>query len=168
MSNEQKTPLTRTLPLLAQRKALAEIRKSGLSLPGHVTAVSGSIVTVSFDVQNLLLQPVDMPVFGPEYIRYPIQVGDKGVAFPASVYIGGVSGLGTGTATLTQQANLTTLVWFPCGNKNWSTVVGGLVFPVSAVTATENLTVGNGWTGTFVDLNGQVITVQNGIIVNGE
>jgi hypothetical protein len=63
-----------------------------------------------------------MPVFGPIYIRYPIQVGDKGVTFPIDVYLGGVSGLGGGTADTTLQGNLSTLVWFPVGNSNWPSV----------------------------------------------
>lgn len=124
MTNAQKTPLSRTLSLFAQQKALDEIAKRGQALPGHVLSVSGgpppSIVTVNFDVEDLTLPQVAMPIFGPEYIRYPIQVGDLGVAFPASVYLGGVSGLGGGTADTTLRANLSTLVWFPISNKNWA------------------------------------------------
>jgi hypothetical protein len=45
-----------------------------------------------------------------------------GVAFPASVYIGGVSGLGGGVATMALQGNLSCLVWFPIGNKAFSAV----------------------------------------------
>lgn len=52
-------------------------------------------------------------------IRYPIQAGDLGVCFPADAALGGVSG-GTGTADLTQQANLSTLVFFPIGSSKWS------------------------------------------------
>lgn len=124
MSNEQKTPFVRTLPRLAERKAVEEIEKRGYALPGHVSSIDGSIVTVDFDVTGTLLPQVTMPVFGPEYIRYPIQVGDKGVAFPATLYIGGVSGLGqSATAAFgVLQGNLSSLVWFPCGNSNWSAV----------------------------------------------
>ena len=124
MANEQKTPMARSLPVFAQARALAEIAKRGLALPGHVTSITGQIVTVNFDVKGLTLNQVQMPLFGPEYIRYPVQVGDKGVAFPASVYIGGVSGLGTGTADDTIQGNLSTLVWFPIANQAWATPPG--------------------------------------------
>jgi hypothetical protein len=124
MSRAQKTPLSRSLPTFAQKKALDEIAKRGLALPGHVVAVTGAIVTVNFDLLDVTLQKVTMPLFGPEYIRYPVQVGDKGVAFPASVYLGGVSGLGGGTADLTMRGNLSTLVWFPIGNKNWTAPPG--------------------------------------------
>jgi hypothetical protein len=125
MSSAQKTPYSRTAPLLAQRKALDEIAKRGQALPGHVVAATGAIVTVNFDVTDVTLSQVQMPVFGPEYVRYPIQVGDLGVAFPASVYLGGVSGLGGGTADTTLRGNLSTLVWFPIGNKNWTAPPGG-------------------------------------------
>lgn len=120
----QKTPLARTLPRFAQGKALDEIAKRGQALPGRVLSVSGAIVTVAFEVTGKTLSQVTMPLFGPEYIRYPVQVGDKGVAFPASVYLGGVSGLGGGTADFTLRGNLSTLVWFPIGNKNWAAPPG--------------------------------------------
>jgi hypothetical protein len=121
MSQAQKTPLSRTLSAFTQQKARDEIAKLGQALPGHVLAVSGAIVTVAFDVKGMTIPQVTMPLFGPEYIRYPIEVGDKGVAFPASVYLGEVSGLGSGSASRTQ-ANLSTLVWFPIANKKWTAV----------------------------------------------
>jgi hypothetical protein len=125
MSNQQKIPLSRTLPNFVQQRVLAEISKRGRALPGHVVAVDGPIVTVNFDVTGAVLPQVTMPILGAEYVRYPIQVGDKGVTFPVDVYTGQVSGLGpTGTAAdfSTQQGNLATLMWVPCGNKNWSPV----------------------------------------------
>lgn len=123
MSNIQKTPLARTLPAFTKNKALDEIQKRGMALPGTVVSVSGAIVTVNFEVTGATLNNVTMPLFGPEYIRYPIKPGDKGVAFPASVYIGQVSGLGAPQEVAdlnTLYGNLSTLVWFPIGNKNWT------------------------------------------------
>jgi hypothetical protein len=58
-------------------------------------------------------------MFGPEYIRYPTQVGDTGIVLPIDVYIGGVIGIG-GTATLTQPGNLSSLVFFPIGRRDFS------------------------------------------------
>lgn len=122
MANEQKTPFSRTQPLLAQRAALAEIAKRGSGLPGKVVSASGPIITAALDVSNALLQSVQMPLFGPEYIRYPIQPGDLGIAIAIPVYIGAVSGLGPDIPAqigpLT--ANLSALVWLPCGNQNWT------------------------------------------------
>ena len=118
----QKTPISRTLPLYVQSLIRQEIDKLGKALPAIVQSVNGSIVTVNFQVSGVTLPVVEMPLFGPEYIRYPIQAGDKGVCFPADVYLGGMSGLGTGVADMSQRGNLTTLVFFPIGNKNWSSV----------------------------------------------
>lgn len=119
--NEQKTPLVLTLNALAQRKALDAISLLGKALPASVVAVSGSIVTVKFEVQSTFTLPnVTCPMFGPEYIRYPTRVGDLGAVFPADAYLGGMSGLGGGVADLSLQANLSALVFFPIASKNWS------------------------------------------------
>jgi hypothetical protein len=88
-----------------------------------VTAVSGSIVTVKFEVNAgpITLPPVTIPVAGPEYIRYPIQVGCQGFTVSADVYIGNITGLGPATApSLAPPGNLSALVFFPIGNKNFS------------------------------------------------
>lgn len=121
-SNAYKTPLSHTLNRFASRKALDEILKRGLAVPGHVTAVSGAIVTIAFDLTGLTLSKIAMPLAAAEYIRLPIQANDKGLAVPASFYLGGVSGLGGGTADTTLQGNLSTLFWLPIGSKNFSTV----------------------------------------------
>lgn len=121
--NALKTPLTKSLPRMADRKALEAINRTGRALPCSVTKVVGAIVTVKFEVQSgFTLSPVTMPLFGPEYIRYPIQKGDKGFTVPADVYLGGMSGLGGGTADMSQRGNLSTLVFFPIGSKNWTNV----------------------------------------------
>lgn len=124
MSNEQRTPLSRTLPLVGQRAALAEIEQRGYALPCHVTAVNGAIVTVAFDVVSMApLPPCTMPIAGSEYIRLPIQVGCKGVARPASVDISIVTGLGPGNSLpdITEiPGNLSALEFAPTGNAKWT------------------------------------------------
>jgi len=122
MSDAQKTPLSRTLSGFATQKALDEIAKIGLRLPGHVTAVTGAIVTVNFDVEGLTLPQVTMAAAMSRYARAPIQIGDLGYATTADAYLGGVTGLGGGAADGTQRGNLATLVWVPLGNKGWSEV----------------------------------------------
>jgi hypothetical protein len=122
MSNAQKTPLSRSLSAFTQRKVLDEIDKRGRSLPCSVVSVDGPIVTVNFEVMGLNLPRVTMPLFGSEYVRLPIQPGATGVTFPCDVYLGGVSGLGGATADDTPRGNLSTLVFFPVGNKNWPAV----------------------------------------------
>lgn len=123
MSNAQKIPFTRSLDRHAVKRIEDAMQREGQSLPCSVVSVSGSIVTVRFEVLGLFTLPqVTVPLFGPEYIRYPIQPGDKGVAFAASARLGGMSGLGDGVADLGQPSNLGALVFFPIGNATWGAV----------------------------------------------
>lgn len=106
-----------------QARALDQIQLTGKALPCSVVSVSGAIVTVKFEVKSIYTLPnVTVPLFGPIYIRYPIQPGDKGVVLPADAYLGGMSGLGGGTASVTRRANLSALVFLPFGNTDWATV----------------------------------------------
>ena len=119
--NSQKTPLARTLNQFAERKTRGIIDLLGKALPASVVAIPTAgvpIVTVKFELTNIpyTLPQVTVPLAGSEYIRLPIQVGCKGMVLPAGAYLGGVSGLGGGTADLSQRANLSTLVFFPIGN----------------------------------------------------
>ena len=126
MPAAQKTPLISSLNVFAQQKVKEAIYQLGKALPCSVVAVDGPIITVAFAVIGPYTLPqVVMPLFGPEYIRYPIQVGDLGVTFPVDVYLGGISGLGPpgAVADMSQsQGNLSNLVFLPCGNKNWTPV----------------------------------------------
>lgn len=118
----QKLPLARSLNRIAEQQAQNAISILGKALPAQVTAVAGSIVTIKFLVQSasMTLPNVTVPVAGSEYVRLPVQVGDLGVVFPADVFLGGVTGLGSGVASLSLPANLSALVFFPVGNKNFS------------------------------------------------
>lgn len=118
----QKTPLSRTLTTYVDGMIRKEIQKLGKALPCQVVDIdaTGTIVTVSFQLSDAQLPQVQLPVAGAEYIRYPIQKGSLGVTFPADTYLGQVTGLGSGAASLTRRANLSTLVFFPVGNKNWT------------------------------------------------
>lgn len=123
MADGQKTPLAASLNRLSERKINDAMQLVGKALPASVVAVTGSIVTVKFEVDsNFNLPQVTLPLFGPEYIRYPIQEGDKGFVVPCDVFLGGMSGLGSGIAALQQAANLSSLVFFPIGNTDWSDV----------------------------------------------
>ena len=121
--NVQKIPISDSAPPFALQRAYDATQELGKALPCSVVSVAGAIVTVKFEVQDLHTLPdVTVPLFGPEYIRYPIQKGDLGVVFPADTYLGGVSGLGGGVAGLSRRGNLTALVFFPIGNRTWSAV----------------------------------------------
>ena len=119
----QKTPIARTLEQFGHRKAQSAINLLGQSLPASVaTVVSSGIVTVKFELTNVpfTLQNITVPMIGSEYVRLPIQPGCKGLVIAADAYLGGMSGLGGGTADLTHRPNLSNLAFVPLGNKGWS------------------------------------------------
>lgn len=172
--NVLKTPYALSLNEFAQRKINNAIQLLGKALPASVVAVNGAIVTVKFEVNSVYTLPVvTIPLFGPEYIRYPIQVGDLGVVFPVDFHIGQISGLGGGIADLSTPANLAALVFFPIGNKNWTAVdptavvirgPGGVELEDEAVTCKLKLTA-NGITITLPA--GKTLTVNggNGVVI---
>ncbi|MBU9566231.1 hypothetical protein [Burkholderia multivorans] len=117
--NYSKLPLQRSLNRVAIARAAQAIEDTGNALPCRVTKVSGAIVTVEFEVQGKwTLQPVTIPKAESPWIRMPTQIGDKGVTLPADVYLGGISGLGGGTADFRRRGNLTALVFVPVSNAN--------------------------------------------------
>ncbi len=129
MSIEQKLNFARNMNGFADRKVDAALQVAGKILPVSVVSQSGKMVTVSFDLHEapFLLPKLTVPIFGPQYIRYPMQPGDKGVVIPADTYIGGVSGLGGGIADMTPPANLSALVFLPISNTEWQDVDGQVV-----------------------------------------
>lgn len=119
----QKIPLFESANKMAQNRVNDAIQLTGRALPCRVVSVSNSIVTVKFEINTGFTLPnVTIPMFGGEYIRYPTQVGDKGVVLPFDARLSGVSGIGGGTADLSQPANLTALVFLPISNTAWSAV----------------------------------------------
>lgn len=125
-TNSQKTPFLRSFNDAMRVRAGNRQATTGKTYPCTVTKVTGSIVTVKFEVSQppFTLPQSTMPVFGPEYIRYPIQVGCKGMAIAADAFIGAMSGLGTGVADLSEQPNLSCLMFMPVGNVGFSSVDG--------------------------------------------
>lgn len=87
-------------------------------LPCHVIAVDKDMVTVAFDTKNTVWTPpnMKMPQAFSAYGREPTRVGDKGTAVPSDYYLGGVTGLGGGTADYSPRGNLTALVFHPASN----------------------------------------------------
>lgn len=120
--NAQKTPFLSSINEFAGRKIGNALQIEGKALPCSVVSIIGSIVVVKFELTKtpFTLPNTMMPVVGSEYVRLPIQVGCKGVAFPADARIGGMSGLGGGTADLSPPGNLAALTFFPIGNKGWT------------------------------------------------
>jgi hypothetical protein len=124
--------------------------------------VSGSIVTVAFEVNAApyTLPNITIPKAESPWIRMPTQVGDKGVTMPADAYLGGVSGLGGGVATLTRPGNLSALVFVPISNsgsppidQNAAQVQGpnGAIIRTTEGTTSQIVTDTTGTTVTFGD-----------------
>ena len=120
--NSQKTPLAQSLHKFAAAKAQDAVALLGKGLPCVVTSVIGpGVVTVSFAVATIPapLPQVTMPVNKPAYIRYPIQVGDIGVALSADLRTGGLTGLGAGTPNLQDTVgNLSAMTFFFLGKSS--------------------------------------------------
>lgn len=125
MSDGQKTPFTQSINRNAINKAQDAIQQTGQALPCSVVGINATvgacIVTVKFEViSGFTLPQVEIPHFGGEWIRYPVQIGDKGVVIPIDARTNNTSGLGKGIADMIQPANLSSLVFMPVGNANWT------------------------------------------------
>jgi len=117
--NFDKNWLQKTSNKQAITRATQAIQNTGRALPCRVEAVNGAIVTVSFEVlSNYTLPHITIPKAESPWIRMPTQVGDFGITMPADAYLGGISGLGGGVASLTKQGNLSALVFVPVSNKS--------------------------------------------------
>lgn len=122
MSNGQKfsflKALNNTIHTATEDRAAIE----GRSLPCHVVAVTGQIVTVQFDMlpDGMQYPQITIPIATFEYIRYPIQIGDKGVTVAADVSLRGISGLGTGIASRSLTLSLVPLFFVPLSNAGWT------------------------------------------------
>lgn len=142
--NYDKLWLQSSLNKMATRRASELIESTGRALPCHVVAVSGSIVTVAFDVISAgqTIPNVTLPKLESQWIRFPVQVGDKGMTVPADTYLGGVSGLGGGIANLSQRrGNLSTLIFVPVGATTFPAVNTNAAYiagPAGAVIQTQD------------------------------
>ena len=174
--NARKVHAGRALDAFASTKALTHIQRTGRALPCSVTAVSGGIVTVKFEVSSgYTLPPVQMPIAGSIYARAPTQVGDRGVAVPADAHLGISSGLGPVTPTLDQPANLAALHFHPLGDARWPAPPDSNAFLVQGPNGVILRDMGNQCTfalspsgivikagGCTVAINAAGVTVTNG------
>lgn len=117
--NDQKIPLAQSLQKLGKAKATDAVAALGKGLPCTVAKViSPGIVIVNFEVTSTPspLPQMEMPVGKPPYIKYPIKVGDPGVALSADVLTGALSGLGLGTPNVNDTVgNLSAMTFFWMG-----------------------------------------------------
>jgi len=119
-----KTPLNYSLGKWMGDRQSRALQVPGRSLPCTVASVvSSGLVTVNFEVDSggpPLPVSDPIPIEYPEYIRYPIQVGDKGLVLGADAYLGNISGQGPETVPdLTQPMNLGALSFVWLGNAGW-------------------------------------------------
>ena len=123
MYDHLKTPQNLSLNEWATRRIYTAIQSRGSAIPCSIVTPMGSVAEVNFDVVGApyVLPNVVVSVAGWQWARAPIQVGDMGEVFPSGVPNGAVTGLGAGTPSiLTQGGNLSSLVFIPTGNANWS------------------------------------------------
>lgn len=121
LSNAQKTWIATSIPAANASQIQQALHSNGNSLPCSVTAVSGQLVTIKFEVNALQTLPaITVPIATSEYDWLPVQVGDKGLAEGGTIYIGGISGQGGGVADLTPRGNLSCLVFRPISNAAWT------------------------------------------------
>jgi hypothetical protein len=174
LGNYQKTPVGASLNRISQQVAATAIQQFGKALPCSVMAVKGQVVKVKFEISSTFTLPtVTIPIATSIYDWIPVQVGDKGMTVPADVYLGGVSGLGNGVATLTPRANLSSLLFVPVANAAWTTtnpsqrvVQGpqGVLVQTMDGTATINVTK----TGITLSFGGHTLAVTSaGVLIDG-
>ena len=122
MSNGQKFPFLNALNNAIHTANEDRAAIEGRSLPCHVVGVDGQIVTVQFDMlpDGTQYPQVTIPIATFEYIRYPVQIGDKGVTVAADVSLRGISGLGTGIASRALTLSLVPLFFVPLSNNGWA------------------------------------------------
>jgi hypothetical protein len=118
--NYQKTPMGVSFPRIAQESAATAIQKFGKGLPCTVFAVDGQMVTVQFEVNTAFTLPkITIPILGSQWLRTPVQIGDAGMTVACDAYLGGISGQGGGTATLTPRMNLSALAFVHLSQTKW-------------------------------------------------
>lgn len=160
MDQSRKLPIYSSLIETARKASTRAVHMDGRSMPATVVSVSGSIATVNFELESDFTIPqIAVPIFGAEYIRQPIQNGCKGVVFASDYYLGAMSGLGPGRATLPKRGNLSNLVFFPIGNSGWSPVDDDTLtmYGVSGVKILDKL-----GGSSYVEVEEGAITLSNG------
>jgi hypothetical protein len=144
--NGQKTPFVKSISGAGELATGQFGELQGKAIPATVISVdaSGTIVTVKFEVTDptVTFPQITCPVATDKYARAPLRAGDPGYVVPSDLYLGGVSGLGGGTATLDQPLNLGAVVFHPCGNTNFSPIEDedkyNIAAPRGAQIATED------------------------------
>ena len=181
MSNPQINPLARSLVNFARGTYASLDELPGRQLPCSVVAVNNGMVTVKFELTSPInFGTMQVPQAISRYARPPTQVGDKGFVVAADVYLGGVTGLGGGTATYGRvESNLTALVFVPVSttsypivdpNAYWITGPNGAVIQDDSAASVIKITP----TGILltqgsasISITGGQILISGTLIING-
>ena len=118
--DSQKHPFVEMLTNHTRNEVASAQYVLGKGVPCSVEEVdkTGTIVVVKIEMEqpDYVFPLITCPVYGPEWVRGPIQKGDKGVLFNASFGLGAMTGLGEGVARWAPVGNLGAGVFFPLGN----------------------------------------------------
>lgn len=125
MDFSKRLPVAQNLATAIDWRIKTLTQLQGWELPCTVVAVDDSkgFVTVNFEVQNtpFTLPHITIPVVGWEYIRLPIQVGDRGITRKIDVNIASISGQGSTPPNISDAGNLTEVLAFaPIMNKGFT------------------------------------------------
>jgi hypothetical protein len=130
--NSQKTHLGEALNAHALLKALNQVHGIAKCLPATAGGIAGSIMgALNFETSGTSGPPkASIPHFGPEYLRYPTQPGDKGVHIGQHTNIGNMSGQGPSGGSALDNSNSNTGasssgVFMPIANTNWEAAPSG-------------------------------------------
>ncbi|SAL55638.1 hypothetical protein AWB69_05976 [Caballeronia udeis] len=158
-----RTPLVSTLPVGVRTQIGDAMQLLGKALPCHVTSVAGPLITVAFDLAPSVwtLPQITVPLFGPEYVRYPIQPKDKGYVIPVACPVGFSSGQASSYPDMSQPGNLEALYFQPIGNAKWQAVDGQSV----VIYGPNGVTIRDTNSGAVIVLHPNEITVTIGACV---
>jgi hypothetical protein len=136
---------------------------------------------VKFDINNgkLTPPPVTCTTVGSQYLRLPLQIGDKGVCVSSNARLGGNTGLGLGLAPLSNPTNLGGLVFLPIGNVNWEAIDpnavvliapnGGVIQTTdgasTVIISEDQISVNHN--GASIVISGGNVTITGTLIING-
>jgi hypothetical protein len=159
-SNALKTPFAPTITAQALQRVTDVVQQMGKALPCRVISRKGQLVTVAFEVSGPFTLPqVTLPIATSKYDWAPLQAGDTGLAIPADVYLGGVSGLGGGTASHHRRANLATLQFVPTAKKDWTAPGGDANDKFRVITGPSGAIVQDLAGKTVIKVDGSTVTI---------
>lgn len=160
MDQSRKLPIFSSLAAGAKIQSDRAVQMDCRSMPATVVSMSGNIATVNFELDSgFPLPQIQVPVFGSEYIRHPLQKGCKGVVLSSDYYIGAMSGLGPGQAGTLKRGNLSNLVFMPISNASWNKYDGNQL-TMYGVSGVKILDSNNGTSSVTVQKG--AITLSNG------